>query len=541
MDILNQIEDRLLNFTPTRLEHRYRKPLPLLAGLTMIYFIIEYVLNYSIYHQITISSDYYAAHSVETWGKVIAGVGLALILSRYLCSFLHVNLSELRVFLFSCILAIPFSFWLQNEIVFETIERSSLDQRNKAALIMATRSTITPVYNLDTASYDMTENEEYDSVYNQLMYFFRKESAVANSDYVLSKALYFTLAASCGIASNEKLGTTELGGMGKILWTLTNLKEPLTKEKEALYEGVVRDYYDCIYQDRTYKINHLGKRTQEIRKSIADFYDYYISQSNRYYKAAGYKDWKYEDLAQQKWRRGINEMLDVKKSTLKPGLSFYSFRNHPDVRKYYLKQLKDSPDGGINAYVWDDDYADKVASEIQKDVLSYVVPNYITIAEREAFQAKNFPDIVIADINLMPPRKSILDIDLTEEAQDYHYYSQVYNLRNYDKEDDNSQTLAYKALVIPLIGMGFSAFFLVLNTGLLIINLTPARYKKISGIVVIYLIFAQPLVSLSGDHELSEHSYSSKWLYYHEAKISHLHELTSHTLSDVAIRAIRGE
>ena len=52
--------------------------------LTVVYFVIEIIVNFSVYRQLSISSDRFTAETMEFWGKGIAGVGLALICTRFL-------------------------------------------------------------------------------------------------------------------------------------------------------------------------------------------------------------------------------------------------------------------------------------------------------------------------------------------------------------------------------------------------------------------------------------------------------------------------
>lgn len=539
-----------MNFIPKRLVNEYKEPLVWITGLTIAYFFIEYALNYAIYNQITLTGDYFAARSIEVWGKVIAGIGIALFCSRLLCLYLIQNryhlkeIPQLKIFFFACCFSIPFSFWLQNKIVFKTVEYASVIERNDAELIMGVRSTITPTYNFRTSSYGMQHamKDDSDSLFSNLAYLFKSEIKSVNFAYAVHKKNYLKLAKSCGIVSNEKLGTTGLGGTGKLLWTLKSLKEPLTKEKEFFFEGVVRDYYDCIYEDKEYRESHLGVHTNEMRALVEQSADIYTAKSNQYNDAVKRGNGRYLKRANQEWRKGVNEMLNTKISTIPPNLTYGEFLRHPDIKKHFIERMqKLSGDDSLNLYVFDDDYDEQVTAAIQKDVLKFVIPSYISIRDRDAYMKRNNIVLTKSDTDLIHSleRGSVVDYSTFEKIT---AYNKVYTLKSYNKGDQVQG--AYKALVMPLIGLGISAFFLVLNTGLLIISFTPKRYRIISAVVVIYFTFAQPVIALSGDHELADQSYPAKWLYYHESKIDYLHRpvryvLSSDTVKGLTIRNIK--
>lgn len=86
-----------------------------------LYFIVELILNYSIYQQLAVGSTGYSISVVEYWGKIITGMGMALLLTRALFynpgQLYAETRSSFLVFIFCCVVTIPFSFWLQNYIV----------------------------------------------------------------------------------------------------------------------------------------------------------------------------------------------------------------------------------------------------------------------------------------------------------------------------------------------------------------------------------------------------------------------------------------
>ena len=53
-----------------------------LGFLTLAYFIIEIVINYQIYNQLSVGSTFISIDVMEFWGKIITGLGMALVLTR---------------------------------------------------------------------------------------------------------------------------------------------------------------------------------------------------------------------------------------------------------------------------------------------------------------------------------------------------------------------------------------------------------------------------------------------------------------------------
>ena len=512
---------------------------------------IEYALNFAIYQQVTAVSDYYAGKSIEVWGKLIAGIGIALIASRFLCSKVIHNPYQARVFLFCCIFAIPFSFWLQNKILEKTIEFSNSRDHNKASLLLAVRSTITPSYSINSASYKIpvSVTARNDGKLNNLSYLFKPEQESVDPIYTENKQHYLALAEKCSVASNEQLGTSSSSGTSKIMWTLKNLKEPLNRQKEVFFETVIRDYYSCIYEDKTYRVNHLGKGINYAKTTARKEYDNYKDQSEKWRKAAfGRRPNK--KRADKAWRAGVNKKFDVENSTLPPQLSYEEFLSHPDVMNY-VKKIETPIGSSIFNELHKDDYDEGIANMMQKDILKFVAPLYIS---RNSVQHKiNKYGFSAIDMDMEEPKKDADNITLGEWGSLMLMYQNKYGRRfggpseyNLSARRHNDMPIriyntdAYAALVMPLIGMGLSAFFLVLNIGLSLVNITPKPFKQVVGMLMIYFIFIHPLLEIRGDHELADNNYASKWLYYYEDKISVLHEVASDTVADTVINKIQG-
>ena len=101
--------------------------------LTIFYFCIELIVNFSIYQQLSSFNDIFTAESMELWGKIISGLGLALILTRLIASiptlrewvntslmYINRRISDkgniFVLFILVCAISIPTSFFLQNSL-----------------------------------------------------------------------------------------------------------------------------------------------------------------------------------------------------------------------------------------------------------------------------------------------------------------------------------------------------------------------------------------------------------------------------------------
>ena len=68
-----------------------------LLVLTLMYFCIELIVNFSVYKQLSVTNDVFTAEAMELWGKVISGVGIGLLVTRYLLThrgvLRHINIA----------------------------------------------------------------------------------------------------------------------------------------------------------------------------------------------------------------------------------------------------------------------------------------------------------------------------------------------------------------------------------------------------------------------------------------------------------------
>ncbi len=460
--------------------------------LTACYFVVEIIINYTIYTQLSVGSDQLTIEVMEVWGRAVTGIGMALILSKlyfankYLHTSQHFNeapKNAVAVFIICCLVSVPFSFWLQGKIIDTIVERSTGSQRNSAILILATKSTLVPYYDISLASYSTGKLKI--GLFDKALYPIKGKERATSYHYIVNEKLFMSVAGECVKASQEALGVTKR--TDKAFFAYTELLSG-TKEKPML--SLLSDYYTCLYQNKEYLKSHKGDFGYP-RAPIEQMYnDKYKPASDKYMAALrsiGVKGITIGVINTQ-WVQGVDRELGFK-SDIKPNLSLEGFASDPDIKREYLSHIKNA-DSAL--YPFNEDFDDGMRGKILDSLPAAAIPSY-----------KNDAGELIGGNSADDEQKVI--------------------------EDGRR---AYKAIVIPIIGLAMSAFFLLSNIivsmSLMVARSTTARAGMTVFSVLVIWVFIYPYFSaMIGDSAigLSEQSYAIKWLYYNENILSKLYQL----------------
>lgn len=417
--------------------------------LAMAYFVAEVAINYSLYGQLSINSNFFTIQSLEMWGKIITGLGAAMLIVQVatLISDRYKGAAILW-FLALCVFTIPLSFYVQNAIVDGIVDRADENQLNKAILLTATKSTLVPYYNYSAANY---QNIKTVKDYDKVTFPFRSKVDIAGYSYVENEKHFFSLSNQCAQGSAEQLGIKD--GIDRAFFSFKAVRSSYVLD-EALYKGLIKDFYLCLYDDTTYSEAHIrevNSNQTEGRQVINLKYREYADKSGDYRDAAnkaerlGYGDGA--AAVETKWRQGINKQLGFKTS-IKPNLSYEEFVEHPDVKRAYFRE---AGKGAIYPYgaEWDKHIRELVINEVTEALPNAALIGYKnqdgTLIEKEE---KVVPEIV--EVNGEKYRVATAGVDPDHLKHGFPI------------EEDKGEE-AYKAIVVPVIGLGLSAFFLVFN------------------------------------------------------------------------------
>lgn len=465
--------------------------------LTLLYFAVEVFINHTLYSQLSVGSDYFTIEALEMWGKIITGFGIALVILKL--TFIREN--SIPVFLALCIPSIFISFILSNYIINKVVNSANEYQINKSLLVMPVRSTIVPHYDFSMASYP-TDNLEELTTFKALTYPFRDKEKTTSLSYVTYKANFIELAEKC-----KNIGENNLGVHSKIdkaFFAISALNSPID---ENVYKKTIKEYYSCLYSDPEYRDNHSNGKAMPI-SGLKEMYKQYQKATIEYNKAlknlrleriskkTDNKEWRKK--VDNEWRKEMDKFFGFK-TTLKPNNHWESFVRSPDVRRYYLAKANNK----AALYPFDENYQETFKKNITSSFPDSIIPFYKT--EKTTYDLSD-------DYDIKP---------------------------SYYKEEDEMRMAAgkkaYKAAVMPVVGMGLSAFFLVFNVLILIFSLaarvSPPTVLLVLALALSYFFFVYPVKALS--HENDDKAYIAgnnkkvDWLYYHQRNIALLYDLSN--------------
>lgn len=475
-----------------------------LAILSALYFIVEIIINVSVYKQLAVSSSVVGIDVLEHWGKIITGFGAALLLTRLAHSGGDGEIGFfgiIKIFLFISVFTIPISFKVQDMLIERVVAGSSESDRNRAVIINATHNTLVPFYETSHKKLPVTLTGM-----EKMEYPWSTERKFMPGLYHVEKKDLTIISEACVAASEEKLGIHK--PIDKAFFSYTAYKKGID---EKLYKSVIKDYHLCLYENERYFDSRTEQRFNPnmINEVYDGKYDDASFEYGMYAKKSGYA----KNRADKEWREGMDSFLGFK-STLPPSLSREKFRNHKDVRRYYSERIgiKDLMPG-------DKDFEKKIKKRLKTALPAMVIPTYM--------------------------------------SADGSYG--IKDMKNNDIKIQNDGERAYKAVIMPLVALGLSGFFLVFNFIIVVYQFVkrfatkPVATTFLFAAIAIFLFYPlvqtdDPLDALDdsnyekiADDDVSHYierfgsevevkpnraySPAAKWVWWHERNLSKLYEI----------------
>lgn len=417
--------------------------------LMMAYFVAEVGINYSIYGQLSINSNFFTIQSLEMWGKIITGFGAALLIIQVV-TLVNDDLgtSVIAWFFGLCLFTIPLSFYVQNAIVDAIVDRADEQKLNNAILLTAVKSTLVPYYNYSHANYRVSK---FVSDYDKVTFPFRSKVDITGYPYIENEKHFFALSAKCTQHSEGAFNLEE--DIDKALFSINALRSSNALD-EVVYKGLIKDFYVCLYGDEKYSAAHsrkINQNTIDGRRVVGLKYGEYADKSGDYRDAirkANRLGWGGGSEGVEKaWRQEVNKQLGFR-TTIKPNLSYEEFVEHPDVKRAFFREAgKDAiyPFGTE----WNEHLRKKVISEVIEALPDAALEGYV-----------NQDGTVIEPVKDETPKFVMVNGVKHTVAQPG--IDPDYLKHGFPPEKDKGEE-AYKAIVVPVIGLGLSAFFLVFN------------------------------------------------------------------------------
>lgn len=457
--------------------------------LTLLYFFIEVFINHILYNQLSSGSDHFTIEALELWGKIITGLGVALILLKILAATEIMHDRFFSSFVWLCIPGLIISFSLTTFIVNRIVNTAGQGVVNKSHLVLAAKSTLVPHYNFNMASYP-TDNLEGLSTFEALLYPFKDKEKTTSLSYVTHKANFNVLAEKCSHIGEEKLGVNT--SIDKAFFAISALNSPVD---EKFYQSVIKDYYTCLYSDKEYRDNH-SKGYAAPTDALKIMFNQYEHASYRYNQARkGVRDKSIRNKIDAEWRKEMNQYFGFK-TKLWPNKHWDVFITSNDVKRLYMSRASKNA-----IYPFDKNYQEVFKEKIVETLPESVMPFY-----------------------------------RDEETMAKHYESMSLMQQDDPMAFDNDVTIlagkkSYKAAILPVVAMGLSAFFLVFNVLILVfsilIRISPSVLIPFMVIAFGYLLILFPVHALN--IETSDRTYVSgqnkkaDWVYYNQRNIARLY------------------
>lgn len=478
--------------------------------LTLMYFIIEVIINYNIYYQLSTSSNLMAIDSLEFWGKIVTGMGMALVLTRltvvtpemidrspHLAEKLR---SPSKVFRYLCVVCIPFSFFLQHQIINKIVDSSTLDEQNRALLVSTVQRTIVPYYDFSNTSSQVKISPL--KPHEKFLYPFNSKANSAfnnvDKDYYTYQHYYRAAYKDCVPASREALGMTD--SLNRAFFAYTALKTaPQNADK---YKALVKDHYECLLSNNRFLDTHTENVSYGKTMLVQLYENFFLPGSFEWQEGTRFS----KDAADKEWRKRVDELFGFK-TTIQPYTSrdeearFSYFTKHPDVKRFYKENAASSVKG---IYPYDPGYAEKKAAVIVDSLPESFIPTYLDYSPSDSSET----GYEMAERTGTKPPAHLEQPEAIGRA-------------------------AYKAVVMPMVGMGLSAFFLIFNIVIFLFSVIKQRTSKKVAVIYLcaamFLTMALPLVPIFDDFNdntlIHDQALKTKWLYHQEGLLSNIYDI----------------
>lgn len=362
--------------------------------------------------------------ALELYGKILSGMGISWWLLRrginrnFKEAYQHPILYSIITMLCISILGIvtvPIASFAQNMLVKQIVRSSTYEDRANALLSFAATTTMV---------YPHAGMQTEFSTWTKFKYLFKHEFVRPVSDGVpdYAKSQWLSREQQQGILLQHAQSCRRETGAYPNYTAVDTAFFPFVshqaKPDEAQIKPILSAYLQCLTRNNNfylyqYNFGILSPITDKLERA---FYEY--KEAGRKY---GYAV-RHSNRAKQKWLDGMSEKLGFQASLL-PGLSSEKFFRHPDILKYRRLHAE-----GVPLYIPGTD----TPTQAQQAELAEYFLNTVTAKAME--------------LRAKPQGKSAAD---DESGQDY-----------------------YRFVIIPFVSLIASVFFIGINVGLILIEIS---------------------------------------------------------------------
>ena len=401
-------------FRLLRYENTQKKIMVLVFVMMILGYIgLEIYFNYRLLEQMSTQTSAYEIKNIENWGRILTGIGLALFLAKASLKDAEEHAGTMLIrFATACVFTITLSFFLQWLLVKCIVSSASLENKSKALLITQASNTIVPYYN------DNDENHQVKELNLPKEYVQEQQER--------RKAKYFSKAEPCLQGKQFFQLETKLD---RALFPYRTLIQPF--DEERLKQPVIR-FHDCMLAEQIVKVktdkislpskNELKEQLYVTYKELNTAYQQEVNKLKRQLERREIfipHARSIEKKQQQEWIRQ-SKLAFGAENEISPNYSREKFMNHPEINTYVEKLIQQK----------------KQEKQKIKDIKQQAFEQQ----KVELFAFYNQHRQFIADLNV--------DIDENIKIRE---------------EDVKLTEQSYKAMVMPMVALSLSLFFVSLN------------------------------------------------------------------------------
>lgn len=458
--------------------------------LSLGYFGLEIYFNSMIISQMSTTTSATKIETVERYGKAFTGIGICLLFMKAVLP----GFQKIHQFILWLIpvalISIGISFFVQNQVINYIVNSASNEQKGKALLITGAHNTIVPYYNDRWAT-----KREHLYWFNFKIWLKQKmnpgdgiyinreltpEYAEAKSK--AERQQYYSLAQSC--QQHPNIFNVE-STLDRAFFPYIEMTKTYSEDK---YKQAITSFATCLMNDDAYYNRQM--MSSNVLTQLQNAWGRYIGKSeeyNRYMDQVFFT--KKKEKIHQEWVKQSKETFGPN-SNVPPNMTERQFFNHPDVKAYIFKETNQT----------------RIYDPKQKDFKEQIIASM----PDSLFRTYNKYRPYISELNAQNEKPKMPRAGEEMDAKD-----------------------AYKSIVMPMVGLCFSIFFLITNflslISLFVFENNPKFAKifmavSLSALLILPSVKGGTVKDVATDSTSAAAKYVVRTVYYYQSIIMKIYK-----------------
>lgn len=436
-----------------------------LLFLTICYIGFELYFNYLIIGQMAYASSTSQLSHIEIFGKILAGIGIGLIFTRLVRADAGYRdgIDFITKIVVYCAIGIAISFFVQNYLIKKITQNANPTVLAKSILITQAQTAQVPFHD-DVGASGKSKESSFMGFYDI-------------KDKVKQERIDYWQASQACIqkyVSNQSDTKIE-----KAFFPYLELQKDNFDEEK--YKASIVKHSRCLL-DNPKTFDRYVSGSQSIKK-LYDIYSEYREKSFSYeeYRWNSKRPHQIEKL-NERWVKESKKVFG-QNSNIPPNLTMEQFYAHKDVKNYIIKQTGQS--------TFTDPTSKNFNNQVKTHVTNELFTNYDDYYRQYIFNDK-YKDLTAKEALIKIWEKSsvggkyeyIME-DLKDNPEKLKEFEESLNESFHDGRE------AYKAIIMPIVALAFSTFFILLN----IVSLAASFiFRRNPGFIKIFTVIAMVIL-----------------------------------------------